>query len=47
MDEVTKGVVGGIVVAMIHKEMFEDCKTPEDRRSEITKTISAIGKVLE
>ena len=45
-NEVT-GVVGGIVTAMIHKEMFADLKTPQERRDEISRTVKELGKSFD
>jgi len=47
MKESITGVVGGIVVAMIHKEMFSALKTPEERREEIAKAVERLGKAFD
>ena len=39
------GVVGGVVVAMIQKGMFNE-KTPVELREEIAKTIREVGKAF-
>jgi len=45
-DSIT-GVVGGVIVAMIHKEMFANIKTNEERREAIAKAIVDIGKAFD
>lgn len=47
MQETNKGVVGAIIVAMIHKEMFSDIKDRKERREEIEKAATCIGKAFE
>jgi len=38
------GVVGGIVVALIHGNVFKDAKTKDELREELSKTIKALAK---
>ena len=47
MKESVMGVVGSIVVSMIHKEMFRDCKTPKERLDEITEAIKRVEKAFD
>ena len=47
MKESITGVVGGVIVAMIHKDMFSDLKTNEERRKEITRAAVELGKAFE
>ena len=41
------GVVGSIVVALIHGNVFKDAKTKDELRDEISKTIRALEKDFE
>ena len=41
------GVVGGIVVALIHGNVFKDIKTKTELREELAKTITELAKAFE
>lgn len=45
-DTVT-GVVGGVVVAMIHKGVFDDLKSNDAKREAITRAITEVGKAFD
>ncbi len=44
MEHELTGVVGSIVVALIHGNVFKDLKTKDELRKELSKTIKALAE---